>query len=345
VDIPSLPELRAAARVVAIPLTTRFRGISVREAVLFEGPVGWAEWAPFVEYGSMEAARWLAAALEAGWHGLPPVRRASVPVNAIVPATDPVTAGMLVRDSGGCRTAKVKVAEVGQTIDADIARVHAVRVALDDAGPDGRIRIDANGGWTVDEAVVALAPLVEFGLEYVEQPCATLAELADLRRRVSVPLAVDEGLRKSADPWRVQGLREAADVIVLKVAPLGGVRAALALADVCGLPAVVSSALDTSIGLAAGAVLAGALPELPYACGLGSGRLLASDVAVERVLPVGGMVSTDPPAVSTELIDAVAASPDRRRWWMDRLADAYAALLAGAGAASDAGDFATPERT
>jgi o-succinylbenzoate synthase len=335
VEIPSLLDLRAAARVVAIPLTMRFRGITVREAMVFDGPKGWAEWAPFVEYGSAEAARWLAAAVEAGWQGLPAVRRASVPVNVIVPATDPDTAAALVTDSGGCRTAKVKVAEPGQAIDQDVARVHAVRAALDSAGPEGRIRVDANGGWGVDEAVAALGRLSEFGLEFVEQPCRSLAEQAELRRRVGVPLAVDEGLRKAVDPSRVLGLREAADVVVLKVAPLGGVRAALAVAEACALPAVVSSALDTSIGLAAGAGLAGALPELNYACGLGSGRLLASDVAVDRVLPVDGMVSTDPPVVSAALLDAVAAPADRERWWLARLDAAHAALVAGAIAAEE----------
>jgi len=325
--LPTLGELLAAAHVVAVPLTTRFRGVTVREAVLLDGPTGWGEFAPFPEYPPAEAARWLAAAVEGGWGGWPSPLRDRVPVNAIVPAVPPEAAARLVRESGGCRTAKVKVAEPGQTLDDDLARVAAVREAL---GPGGLVRVDANGAWDVESAARALRALTADGaLEYAEQPCRTLAEMAELRRRVpGVPLAVDEGIRRAADPERVAGLREAADVVVIKVAPLGGLRAALRVARAAGLPAVVSSALDTSVGLSAGVALAAALPALPHACGLGSGRLLAADVVGDRLLPVDGHLAVRRPEPVPALLAELAADPGRRRWWRSHLASAYA-IMAG----------------
>jgi len=328
-SVPSLAELSAAAHVVRIPLVTRFRGIQEREAMLLHGPAGWGEWAPFVEYGPAESARWLAAAVEAGW-GPPwpaPVRE-MVPVNAIVPAVDPARAAQAVRESGGCRTAKVKVAEPGQILEDDVARVDAVRTALDEGGAGGRLRVDANGAWSVAQAAVALRELAGFDLEYAEQPCRTLAEQAELRRLVEVPLAADEGIRKADDPRYVRGLREAADLVVLKVAPLGGVNAALAVAQACGLPAVVSSALDTSVGLAAGVALAATLPALPYACGLASGRLLLHDVVSDRLLPTGGQLPLRRPEPDPVLLAELIAPPDRVRWWRTRLEAAYESMLA-----------------
>jgi O-succinylbenzoate synthase len=312
--------------VVAIPLTNRFRGITSREAVLIEGPSGWGEWSPFVEYQPRESARWLAAAIEAAWGHWPAPQRASIPLNVIVPAVGPDRAADLVRSSGGCRTAKVKVAEPGQRLDDDIARVAAVRAALDEQGADGRLRVDANGAWTVSDAAIALKELSTFDLEYVEQPCASLAEQRELRLLVDVALAADESVRKAADQLDIAGLREAADLIVLKVAPLAGVGPALRLADSVGLPAVVSSALDTSVGLAAGLALAAALPSLPYACGLGSGRLLATDVVADRLLAVEGALAVRRPEPTAELLTAIAAPPERERWWRQRLADAYDCL-------------------
>ncbi len=325
---PGLAELLAASRVVRIPLTTRFRGIDVREVMLLDGPTGWGEWGPFVEYGPAESARWLAAAVEAAWGSWPAPLRDRIPVNAIVPAVGPAEAAEAVRRSGGCRTAKVKVAEPGQTLDDDIARVSAVRAVLDEAGPGGRLRVDANGAWSVAAAATALHELAAFSLEYAEQPCATLAEQAELRRLVDVPLAADEGVRKAADPTHVLGLREAADLVVLKVAPLGGVAAGLRVAQACGLPAVVSSALDTSVGLAAGVALAAALPALPYACGLGSGRLLSTDVVSVRLLPRDGELVVARPDPEPALLDELAAPADRVAWWRSRLAAAYESMVA-----------------
>jgi O-succinylbenzoate synthase len=301
-----------------------FRGVTEREAALLQGPVGWGEFAPFVEYGDAESARWLAAAVEAAWSGWPPPRRDAVPVNATVPAV-PARAvpGVLARFPG-CTTAKVKVAQAGQGLADDVARVAAVRDVL---GPSGRIRIDANGGWTVPAAVDALAALAPYGLEYVEQPCATVPELAALRRQLAgaVPVAADESVRKAADPERV-ALAGAADLVVLKVAPMGGVRPAVRIAAGCGLPVVVSSALDTSVGIAAGAALAAALPELPYACGLGTVGLMATDVTTAPLTPEGGRLPVRAVSPDPDLLAALAAPPDRRVWWEDRLRRCHARL-------------------
>jgi o-succinylbenzoate synthase len=338
--LPSLEELQDRAHVVRLPLVTRFRGVDEREVLLLDGPLGWGEFAPFVEYAPIEASRWLAAAVEAGWSRWPSARRDRVPVNAIVPAVSPEAAARLVRASGGCRTAKVKVAEPGQSTADDVARVRAVAAALvdlDDGGAEGaRVRVDANGAWTVSVAVQALEALraaaVDGGaiLEYAEQPCATLAEQAEVRRRVDVLIATDEGLRKAGDPAHVEGLRDATDILVVKVAPLGGVVKALEVASAYGLPVVVSSALDSSVGLAAGAALAAALDTLDHACGLGSGRLLAADVVPDgdRVLPVGGYVEVGRPVPDGDLLARLRAEPDREEWWRSRLADAYA-IMAG----------------
>jgi O-succinylbenzoate synthase len=325
---PLLADLQDVLHVVALPLSTRFRGVEVREVALLDGPTGWGEFAPFLEYPPAEAARWLAAAVEASWGGWPSPVRDRVPVNAIVPAVGPEQAAELVRSSGGCRTVKVKVAEHGQTLADDVARVAAVRGALDADGPGGRVRVDANGGWSVPEALVALGALAPLGLEYVEQPCRTLTEQAALRRQVDVPLAADEGVRKAADPLHVQGLKEAADLVVLKVAPLGGVRAALRVADAAGLPVVVSSALDSSVGLASGVALAAALRTLPFACGLGSGRLLSADVVRDRLLPEEGSLPVTRPEPDPELLVRYAVGTDRLAWWRSRLSAAYEIMTA-----------------
>jgi o-succinylbenzoate synthase len=280
-------------RAFAIPMPVRFRGITVREGALIEGPEGWGEFSPFAEYGPRESARWLASALEAATAGWPAPVRDLVPVNVTVPA---VSAGRAheIAASSGCRTAKVKVAERGRPDADDVARVEAVRDAL---GPDGKVRIDVNGRWDVAHATRMLAELDRFGLEYAEQPCATLGEMAKLRRAVRVPLAADESIRRAEDPLRVRAAG-AADIVILKVQPLGGVRAALRIAEACGLPVVVSSAVDSSVGLAAGLALAAALPELPYACGLGTMSLLTGDVTAAPLVPVEGSLRVRRPPVS-----------------------------------------------
>ncbi|MFC3823007.1 o-succinylbenzoate synthase [Planomonospora venezuelensis] len=279
-------------------MRTRFRGQTVREGVLIQGPAGWGEFSPFPEYGPAECARWRACAEEAAFTGWPAPLRDRIPVNAIVPAVGPEQAHAMVLRAG-CGTVKVKVAEKGQPFAEDLARVGAVRDAL---GPGGRVRVDANGAWDVATAVARIAELDRFGLEYVEQPCATLEELAAVRRRVGVPIAADESIRRAEDPLRVRAA-EAADIAVVKVQPLGGVAAALRVVEACGLPAVVSSAVETSVGLAAGVALAAALPELPYACGLGTLSLLEGDVVADPLVPAGGMLEVRRPAVAEAALE------------------------------------------
>jgi O-succinylbenzoate synthase len=295
----ALPDPRLAdlgidrAEPFRVATTTRFRGVTHRDGWLLRGPVGWAEFSPFPEYPPAVAARWLRAAVAAATVPPPPAVRGVVEVNVTVPAVAPADAAARVR-TAACRTAKVKVAEPGQELAADEARVAAVRAAL---GPDGRIRVDANAAWDVPTAAHALARLdaAAAGLEYAEQPCRTLDELRDLRGRTRVPLAADESLRTAADPFAAaRAAAGAVDLVVLKVQPLGGVADALRLADAAGLPAVVSSALETSVGLAVGLELALALPSLAGACGLGTASLLAEDVVDDPLRPASGRLRARP---------------------------------------------------
>ncbi|MWA05713.1 o-succinylbenzoate synthase [Actinomadura sp. LD22] len=308
-------------RVFAIPMRTRFRGVTRREGVLFQGPAGWGEFSPFADYGPAECARWLAAAREAAHEGWPAPVRDRIPVNVTVPAVGPDRAFEMVKASG-CRTAKVKVAERGQDDADDFARVEAVRDAI---GPDGRVRIDVNGGWDVEHAARMIRSLDRWELEYAEQPCATLEELARVRRMVDVPIAADESIRRAEDPLKVRAA-EAADVAVLKVQPLGGVRAALEVAEACGLPVVVSSAVETSVGLAAGVALAAALPELPYACGLGTLSLMDGDVVRDPLAERGGEIEVRRPAVDEGALRRFAAPPEQAEAWRRRAVDAQAFL-------------------
>ncbi|KRE80309.1 O-succinylbenzoate synthase [Arthrobacter sp. Soil763] len=307
-------------------MRVKFRGITRREALLLPGPRGWAEFCPFPEYGDAEAARWLSAALEAGWQGFPEPLRDSIPVNATVPAVPAERVPEVLARFGRVDAVKVKVAEAGQTLDDDAARVDAVRAAL----PDAAIRVDANGGWDVDGAVEALTRLAAVGLEYAEQPVPDIAGLAEVRRRlraggVPVLIAADESVRKEDDPLKV-ARAGAADLVVVKVAPLGGVRRALEIVAQAGLPAVVSSALDTSVGIRAGLALAAALPELPYACGLGTVSLLAADVTRDPLVPDDGAIRLRDVRADPGLLDAFAAPPERRDWWLDRLRRVHAVL-------------------
>ncbi len=308
-------------RVYAIALHHRFRGITVREGMLLRGASGWGEWSPFLEYEPAVAEPWLRCAEEAAAGDWPAPVRDEVPVNVTVPAVRPELAHKIVLDSG-CGTAKVKVAEPGQALGEDEARVEAVRDAL---GAAGRVRVDANGAWSVDDARSAIRALdrAAAGLEYVEQPCASVEELAAVRRSVDVPIAADESIRRAADPYRVRDL-DAADVAVLKVQPLGGVRSCLRIAEDIGLPVVVSSALETSVGIAAGLALAGALPELPYACGLATVGLLTADVVGEPLRPLGGVLPVSAPAVDPHAVELLGATPDRVAHWEARLAEVRA---------------------
>lgn len=296
-------------RVFRIPMHLRFRGVTSREGALLRGPQGWGEFSPFSEYGPSLTSRWLAAAREAATQAWPPPVRTRVPVNTTIPAVDAERAHALAAASG-CRTAKIKVGE-----GDDEARVEAVRDAL---GSRGRIRLDVNGLWDVDEAARRIKSLQRYDLEYVEQPVAAIEDMRRLRRLVDVPVAADESVRLADDPRRVV-LTDAADVVILKVQPLGGVWAALEVAEAHGLPAVVSSAVETSVGIAAGLALAAALPDLPYACGLGTVPLLVGDVVDDPLVPEAGELTVRRPAVSEQALRRYELTGPDAAFVLDRL--------------------------
>jgi o-succinylbenzoate synthase len=303
-----------AAPVFAIPVLDG----GVREGMLLEGPQGWGEFSPPAATGEHELVRWLTAAIEVGTVGWPDPVRGRVPIAVTVPAVDPDRAREIVIGSG-CATADVTVATRPGSLADDIARLEAVRDGL---GPGGAIRVDANGAWNVDTAVSSIAALASAagGLEYVEQPCRTIDELAAVRRQVDVRVAADQSIRYAPGPL---DLSNSVDIVVLTCAPLGGTRRALRVAETCGLPCVVSSAMETSIGLAAGLALAGALPELPFACGLGTRMLLGADlvapsrslIPVDGYLPVAPMpAAPDPQLVQRfEITDPAAVARWRQR--------------------------------
>ncbi|ABL03316.1 o-succinylbenzoate synthase [Mycobacterium ulcerans] len=320
----TLPDLLDRLQVVALPMRVRFRGITTREVALIEGPSGWGEFGAFLEYQPPEAAAWLASAIDAAYGQPPPVRRGRIPINATVPAVPPAQVPELLARFPGARTAKVKVAEPGQTLASDVERVNAVRALVP------TVRVDANGGWSVDQAAQAAVALTADGpLEYLEQPCATVGELAELRRRIEVPIAADEAIRKAEDPLAVVRAG-AADVAVLKVAPLGGVWALLDIAAQIDIPVVISSALDSAVGIAAGLSAAAALPQLQHACGLGTGGLFVEDVA-EPAIPVDGALAPQRVAPDPARLRALGAAPDRRQWWIDRIKACYPLLYRRSG--------------
>ena len=311
-------DLLERLHVVALPMRVRFRGITVREVALIDGPAGWGEFGAFTEYEPAEAAHWLAAGIESAYRPRPAALRSSIPVNATVPAVAPGQVPGVLARFPGASTAKVKVAEPGQTLAEDVALVNAVRASVP------RVRVDANGGWSVDEAVTAARALTADGpVEYLEQPCRTVAELAQVRRLVDVPVAADESIRRAADPLAVVRAG-AADIAVLKVAPLGGITALLDIAAAIDIPVVISSALDSAVGIAAGLAAAAALPHLEHACGLGTGGLFVTDVAdltpVDGHLPVVDIVPD--PARLAEM----AASPARRDFWIARVRECFPLL-------------------
>jgi o-succinylbenzoate synthase len=303
----------------ALGLRTRFRGISERQGMVWRGAAGWGEWSPFLDYHGAELVPWLRAAEEAAERGWPTPLRTEIPVNSTIPAIGPEQAYHLAR-TAGCGTAKIKVAEPGQTLADDAARLEAVRDAL---GLSGKIRIDANGAWSVEDALHAIRELARFDLEYVEQPCASIDELADLRRRLarsglSVLIAADESIRRTDDPYQIAE-REAADIAVLKVQPLGGVCACLLIAERIGLPVVVSSALETSIGIRAGLALAAALPDLPYACGLNTVALLSADLVTQPLIAVDGVIQVGDLAMDEAALQRHRPNDQVQRFWQARL--------------------------
>lgn len=323
-----LKSVLASARVVSLPLRTRFRGVDHREALIFEGSEGWAEWSPFLEYESAEAAVWLEAALDWAYLPQPKPVRTLIGVNATLPAVEPNRVEETLRSFGKFNTVKIKVAERGESLSQDLARIAAVHRLY----PNAKLRLDANGGYSPEQALGIIGALRDNRIEteYLEQPCASVDELVQLRKtlkqlRLPNLVAADESLRKAADPLEVANAG-GADLLVLKAAPLGGVSAALGIASEAGLPAVVSSALETSIGLAMGLHLAACLPESVYDNGLGTAALLAADVIEEPVTAIDGSLQLRRPEPSERLLAAHAASAERTEWWHARLRSCWELL-------------------
>lgn len=309
-------QILATARVLSIPMRVKFRGVTNREVLLFEGPCGWAEWSPFPEYQDEEAAVWLKAAIEWAFTDFPDLGIKTVKVNATLPAVKDV-AGALA-PFGDFEVVKIKVAEKGQSLNEDLQRINEVRRLY----PHARIRLDANGGYDLDTALLLAKTMFEEGvpLEYLEQPVKTIAELAELRlklKQFNIKIAADESVRKVSDPLAV-AQAHAADFLVLKAAPLGGITNAINIAREAGLPVIVSSALETSVGLSMGAYLAASLNS-GYASGLATAALLTDDVTDEPLIPVNGEIPVSRIQMSKRKMDSLRAVADRESWWLNRL--------------------------
>ena len=314
------PEIKeqvlATAKVLSVPMRIKFRGVSTREVVIFEGPYGWAEWSPFPEYPDEEAAIWLKAALEFAYTDFQPKAR-TVKVNATLPAVDNVKEAL--EPFGKFEVVKIKVAEKGQSLEDDIRRLNTVLELY----PDTRVRLDANGAFKIETALKLSEYLLKnkINLEYLEQPVKTIAEMAELKLKLKsigdIKIAADESVRKVSDPLAV-AQANAADILVLKAAPLGGITNAIAIAKEAGLPVVVSSALETSIGLSMGAFLAAELNS-PYASGLGTAALLAEDVTEHPLLPINGEIPVTKIKINETKLEQQRATSETTERQMDRL--------------------------
>jgi O-succinylbenzoate synthase len=306
-----LDDLLATLRVISLPTRTNFRGVTYREVALMQGPQGWGEFSPFLEYDDTECAPWLASAIEAATVARPARLRDAIAINGTIPElNDKKEIEALMQTYPGATTFKVKV---GSNLSEDIARIARVRTLA----PKAAIRVDVNGLWSVDEALASLyAYYEEIGpLEYVEQPCATIEELRELKSKIKIPLriAADEIIRKALDPFKVE-FTDAADIVMLKVQPLGGIQRSLEIASYHGLPVVVSSALESAIGIEYGLDLAASIKDLTFDCGLATGSLMADDVAEHKILD--GKIALG--QISPNL-DGWDVSPDRFEWWKNRI--------------------------
>ena len=298
-------QLLNTLRVIALPMKTNFRGISVREVALIKGSHGWGEFSPFLEYDDAESAPWLASAIEAATTPQPQLYRSSVAVNGTIPAlNDPADLARMVDSFPGVNTFKVKV---GNDLAEDLARVNVIRQVQ----PQAKIRIDVNGLWSVDQAEEFLTLVGQ--IEYVEQPCATIEELRELKSRTSVRIVGDEILRKAPNPFEID-LTGAIDYLMLKVQPLGGIQRAHALAEHHNLPVIVSSALESAVGINHGLMLAASFKEMNFDCGLGTGSLLAADVAHLPIVDGKIEISQFEPK-----LDGLDVAPDRFDWWKNRI--------------------------
>jgi O-succinylbenzoate synthase len=298
-------QLLDSLRVIALPMKTNFRGISVREVALIKGSHGWGEFSPFLEYDDAEAAPWLASAIEGATTPKPQLYRSSVAINGTIPAlNDPEALKAIVNSFPGVNTFKIKV---GNNLVEDLARVNVIRQLR----PNAKVRIDVNGLWSVAQAEEFLSSVGE--VEYVEQPCATLEELRELKARTSVKIVGDEILRKASNPFEID-LSGAIDFLMLKVQPLGGIKRAHALAEHHKLPIVVSSALESAVGINYGLMLAASFEKMNFDCGLGTGSLLAADVAHLPIVDGKIEISEFEPQ-----LDGLDVAPERFEWWKNRI--------------------------
>ena len=313
-----IDQLLASMQVVALPLKSKFRGITVREVAVFEGPAGWGEFSPFLEYDDVESSTWLLSAIDAAMNPAPMAYRGFIKVNATLPALNNAKEiEELLQSFAGCDTVKIKV---GENLGEDIVRVARVRALL----PKAKLRLDVNGAWSVDQALINLYEIhEEVGpLEYIEQPCATLAELRQLKEKLVIDFKItgDEVIRKAKDPFAID-LQGAVDVLMLKVAPLGGVTRAREIGAHHKLPMVVSSALDSAVGIGYGLQLAASLTSLDYACGLATGQLLSADVAA---MPLeNGELAVRAISPDADLLAKYAVPVERLTWWKERTKRAF----------------------
>ena len=309
-----LNEILASLQVLSLPTRTNFRSVTKREVALFQGPNGWGEFSPFLEYESAEAAYWLASGIEAAFGEPIKLQREQIEINATLPAVDSkLDIEEILSWYPGAKVVKIKV---GGDLELDIARIkNALAI-----NPNYLIRLDVNGGWSVKEAESSVARIIdEVGIDsiqYIEQPVATLEELRQLK--LPIPVVGDEVIRKASDPFALD-LNGAVDIVMLKVAPLGGIKRAMQIAAHHKLPVVVSSALESAIGISHGLRLAAALPELNYACGLATGRLLANDVA--QIPITDGKMQAN--SVLPEGLLNYQAPAERRAWWENRIRDSF----------------------
>lgn len=310
-------------RVVALPMRVKFRGIWQREIALFEGKQGWTEWSPFLEYEAAEAATWLNAALEFGWTELPELKRESVGINATLAAVAPDEIEAALAKFGDFNTVKIKVAEPGQSVEDDLARIRAVAKLY----PGARIRIDANGNFSTEQALQLAKELAieSIDLDYFEQPVKTIAELAELRirlSRIATRIATDESVRKVSDPLAVVNAA-AADVLVLKVQPLGGIASAIVIMNEAKLPATISSALESSVGISMGLHLAASSDYSNYDAGLGTVALFEDDVCDEPLIAKKAQLAVARVVPSETKLQKYAVDRERHEWWLARLRECY----------------------
>ena len=316
---PAVSDLLAQARVLSVPMRVKFRGVTHREVVLFEGSHGWTEWSPFLEYDDEEAAVWLRAALEFGFAPAPRLIRSAIYINATLAAVSPDRVEEQLAAFVRFRTVKIKVAEPGQNFEEDLARVRRVR----ELHPKAAIRLDANGGYDVATAIEVAKQLAleSIDLEYFEQPVKTIEELVAVRSklaRIGVKVAADESVRKATDPLAV-AQANAADVLVIKAQPLGGIQSALDITREAKLPVTVSSALETSVGISMGLHLAAALEVESFDAGLGTVALLAEDVCEEPLIAENAMLYVNRAVPSELQLAKLAADSERTQWWHERL--------------------------